>query len=651
MNCSEIRVKIINDYKSFKSGSEYLLSGNLILISGINGAGKSQLLESIQQGYSEIYINDLKITQNNIIKYSFKDNISLPNFGFYDYESVKQYSKIIINVFNNYKNRYIDFERIKKDNPTNYKELLGIENDELTDSYFLNGLGGSISFRNPNNNNHIDSKSISQNSIKDIINFIKLKYPNDFLSISDSEVLDCIPKDFIIKLEKEEIDDITRVFTEACRTRQQVMAEYGMTTEKFNNNKWLKTAPWTEINELFKKLNFNYRFADDFEYNIPFLKEEPQLYAFNNGRLNLSKKRSIDDLSDGEKSILRLVISTYNRKNDSVTKLLLLDEYDAVLNPSLIDNYYTVIKEYYLNKGIIVILTTHSSATIALAPENTNFYEIFRQENESPKIVKVSSDEYSDLRLISNYYNKISDSNKRLNELENEVQKLKEKINTFEKPLIITEGKTDWKHIKNAKEKLNNNNDYEFYTYEEDMGDATLENVALFQSKISNQNKRIFIFDSDNPKIISKVTEPGKNYKDWGHQVYSFVIPKPQIRDNEDLISIEHYYPDDILKQEIICEDGISRRIYCGNDFKTTSNSLDLTKRCNKKDFCGETKIHVMSGCGEEKVYAIDNEDNNSINYALTKNDFFEKIIRPNNDIELSKFTLILDIIKEIIDN
>ncbi|MDD4705783.1 MAG: hypothetical protein PHS24_01025 [Bacilli bacterium] len=650
MNYNEVIINVINEYKSFKAGSTFFFSGNLILISGINGAGKSQLLESIQNGNSEIYINNKRIFLNNIIKYSFKDNISLPNFGYYDYESVKQYNQIILNIYHNYKSLYTSYQSIKTSNPQNIQVMLGIERGMTEDNYYENNLNSSISIRNPNNHNSSISKNISKNSIKEIIDTLKTVHPTDFFEISDSEVLKCIPIDFILRFEREEIDDITRIFSESCRTREIIKGKYAMIPDTFNNKEWLKTAPWTEINELFAKLNFNYRFPDDFEYNIPFLKEEPQLYAFENDILDLNKKRSINDLSDGEKSILRLVITTYDRKNDNVTKLLLLDEYDAVLNPSLINNYYTVIKEYYINKGIVVMLTTHSSATIALAPEETSFYEIFRQENESPKIIKVSSEEYSDLRLIKKYYDKISNSNERLSELDNEVEKLKEIINTFEKPLIITEGKTDWKHIKNAKEKLKNNDEYDFYTYEEDMGDITLESVALFQSKISNQNKRIFIFDSDNTKIIPKVTEPGKNFKNWGNNVYSFVIPKPQIRNNEDLISIEHYYPDNILKKEIECEDRIIRRLYCGNDFMTTANSIDLTKRCNKKDFCGEMKLHVMSGCDQEKVYDIGNEDNKSTNYALTKNDFFEKIILSNDDIDLSKFTLILDIIKEIIE-
>ena len=132
--------------------------------------------------------------------------------------------------------------------------------------------------------------------------------------------------------------------------------------------------------------------------------------------------------------------------------------------------------------------------------------------------------------------------------------------------------------------------------------------------------------------------------------MYSFVIPKPGIREKEEAISIEHYYPDEILKKEITLEDGIVRRLYCGNDFQKTGINIETKKRCNKKECCGNDNIRVLSGTGQEKVFDLDNESNESTNYALSKDDFFEKIIKPSADIELSKFNLILDIIHEIIN-
>ena len=644
---AKIKIKFKQEYKSFKKDSEYEFDGNLNILSGINGAGKSQLLDCIKNDMTDIYIDGIKVLNRNIAKYSFRDNISLPSFGSYDYNITRQYNSCIINVYKNYLSLHNEYNRAKHNNPNFLNMHYGLPNDATFELFLENAINASITVKQGNNN---IGRQVSMHSILQIIEFVKKSYGEVPLELTDEQILGCIPSDFIIKLEDEEIDGITRIFTDAARLRVLEQANCGKKGIMFDNDEWLKFAPWTEINNLFEKLNFNYRFSEDYEYDIPNLKEEPKLFAFENNETNKRKIRQINDLSDGEKAILKLVILTYDRKEDNATKILLLDEYDATLNPSLIKDFYITIQEYYLDKGIIVLLSTHSPINIAMAPENSKYYEIFRQVDESPIIKEVSREEYRELEVLQTYYEKIKNPSERLKELEGENLKLKEKINSMTIPLVITEGKTDWKHIKNAKEKLNDNEQYDFFETTNDMGDSAILNILKAQSQISNVNKRIFIFDNDNKSIIKDVTEEGKKYKKWGNNVFSFVIPKPNIRLNEDGISIEHYYSDEVLKKEIVCEDAIVRRMYCGNDFLKNGNSKDLTKRCNKKNVCGDSVIRVLSGSSEEKVFDIDEEENNGVNYALSKDDFFENIIKPDNDIDLTSFHLILNIIKEIIE-
>ena len=90
--------------------------------------------------------------------------------------------------------------------------------------------------------------------------------------------------------------------------------------------------------------------------------------------------------------------------------------------------------------------------------------------------------------------------------------------------------------------------------------------------------------------------------------------------------------------------------MYCGNDFLKNGNSKDLTRRCNKKNVCGDGVIRVLSGSSDKKVFDIAEEENNGVNYALSKDDFFEKIIKIDDNIDLTNFHLILDTIKEIIE-
>ena len=82
----KLKIEILEDYKSYKKDTFYELEGDLILLSGINGSGKSQLLNIIANSTTEkiarnIYQNvssgaEIK-NSNNIMLLSFRDNINI----------------------------------------------------------------------------------------------------------------------------------------------------------------------------------------------------------------------------------------------------------------------------------------------------------------------------------------------------------------------------------------------------------------------------------------------------------------------------------------------------------------------------------------------------------------------------------------------
>jgi ABC-type uncharacterized transport system ATPase component len=85
-----------------------------------------------------------------------------------------------------------------------------------------------------------------------------------------------------------------------------------------------------------------------------------------------SKKCSFDDLSSGEKTILALVAAVFNFQVHTLPpKLVLLDEIDSSLHPSMIKNMYQVIEDVITSRGIKTMIVTHSPTTVALAPENS----------------------------------------------------------------------------------------------------------------------------------------------------------------------------------------------------------------------------------------------------------------------------------------
>ena len=80
------------------------------------------------------------------------------------------------------------------------------------------------------------------------------------------------------------------------------------------------------------------------------------------------------NLSSGERVLMALVASIYKSSSDNYfPDVLLLDELDASLHPSMMKNMLAVIRDIFLSKGVKVILVTHSPTTIALSPENSIF--------------------------------------------------------------------------------------------------------------------------------------------------------------------------------------------------------------------------------------------------------------------------------------
>jgi len=255
-------------------------------------------------------------------------------------------------------------------------------------------------------------------------------YPNNTkVAISKEEFFSALDDNFVWKEDDLFENQIGKLFYDFASKRHDEKARLGCLQGGFDNDKYIENAPWTILNNLFERLKFNYRFKKDYEFETPNLKEIPLIYSvLENGNVDESSPRQLKDLSDGEKSIISLTFALLNEKNRPMEKLLLLDEFDNTLNPSLIEALFIVIKDFFIEKGTMVIITTHSPVTISLAPEYARFYELFRQENDSPKIVEVNKEEYSELEIANRaFYEKIENQKERICKLEEKINQLKAK--------------------------------------------------------------------------------------------------------------------------------------------------------------------------------------------------------------------------------
>jgi RNA-directed DNA polymerase len=215
-----------------------------------------------------------------------------------------------------------------------------------------------------------------------------------------------------------------------------------------------------------------------------------------------------------------------------------------------------------------------------------------------------------------------------------------------EVPLVMTEGKTDWMHLEAALKSLGSNGfkllkpvDFKKIKDTDGMNDTELLKICQTYSRNHQPRKIICIFDRDNPPIINKVTDNGKNYKSWGNNVYSFAIPTPSHRTTDPKVSIELYYTDD----EIKTLDSDGRRLFLSSEFSPKS-ARHISENLNCTDY---SKIHDTF----TKIIDCNVYDDKERNVALSKMTFASNILNKKkhfDNFKFDEFIKIFDVINEI---
>jgi len=193
-------------------------------------------------------------------------------------------------------------------------------------------------------------------------------------SLSFEEFSRRLPDNYEFMIES---DDALQGLTHTFLTYQVRLAEELMEGNSLSEaQKKLGPAPWDVINHALSAAGFAYR--------TPKPAKLLERYEIRFESKFTDKILNANDLSSGEKVILRVVLWLYSSQNHKIfPKLYLLDEPDAHLHPSMTQQFMNVIKNVLVDQyNIRVILTTHSPSTVALAPEES----IFEMSRTAPRI-------------------------------------------------------------------------------------------------------------------------------------------------------------------------------------------------------------------------------------------------------------------------
>lgn len=289
--------------------------------------------------------------------------------------------------------------------------------------------------------------------------------------------------------------------------------------------------------------------------------------------LNTHRIPSLDHLSSGQ-SILFNLFATIIRYADKaninksirlgeIEGIVVIDEVDAHLDTDL--QHDVLPKLLKLFPHVQFILTTHSP--IFLLGMERQYGKDGFEIIEMPSGQLISTERFSE-------FNKAFESLKNTMAFEEELKiKVQNLLSSITKPIVLLEGKTDFKYIKKAFDMLDRNDIGERIEMDQVGGSSALDKLEIFYCKHNRllKHKLLLLYDCD-------INKKQKN------EGYLFIesIPKKEI-DCAFQSGIENLLPEDLLKSDYFLanENRFYRTKKINKDFVCT-----ITKELDKDEFC-----------------------------------------------------------------
>ncbi|MEO8666386.1 MAG: AAA family ATPase [Ignavibacteria bacterium] len=325
-------------YKSIEDFEWYDIP-DFCVITGPNGVGKTQILELInnfltnnQQGFQDLGLGTLNLEGLEISK---EQVIFLrSNFRVHD---PNETNLVTLQSHNQ------SFESVFKKFQRN--ENIG---NPLLEKYFLkiiNEIGK-------------DKNEISESEFS--------KHPKDYFiwkenSIFEQEVISKIFYTYFINDMSERANGLSQT---------DILKKIG-------------PPPWELINDIIRETNLPFKLNNPTEFGMTsnfFLKVT---------NIDTKEQIKLTELSSGEKILLSLGFWLYVSEEKKVfPKILLLDEPDAHLHPSMAKQFINSVYNVLVKKhGIKIIMSTHSPSTVAFAPDDS----IIEMKRFNPRFNRSSS--------------------------------------------------------------------------------------------------------------------------------------------------------------------------------------------------------------------------------------------------------------------
>lgn len=609
-----ISLKLTSRYKSLQEGFEWNNIPPFAVITGVNGVGKTQLLEVIK-GRSERPNNRSIIPQ---IDREITSAAGLENLIFSESTTQRGLSlNGMVEYVQNSDQRLVTIRNLEK-NITYYQNHInnGLSHiSQLTDRVEILQIRNNInSWRNEIRNLQKQKLNVHIYAYEEELSRIAKKLGKKVDELSEAEIREFAIDNFE---SLTNVDELTR-FIE--NENQRYMKRVTYLTENHQREEAdilvAQERPFQTINRIFRQFGFDY-----FDMLNPFPVDNKL-----NGEIRFQGKEGeivdYNSLSSGEQAIVQFVIWSYGQDfRGNRLNTMVLDEPDAHLHPSMCKMMVEIFSEMSAKKeigggGIRIIITTHSPSTVAFTPEGSLF--VMQREVDNKRSIRPTTSEDA-VEILSDGIFTFSRAMSQFTQLSS----------SQKQNLVFVEGKTDVKHFNKAMQMLGYDLDVEFF----DMHDATtLSNfITCTPARLFNKKSLIALFDCD------REGKKGYKGKDCGIEGVKEVTSEQSEGRSFCMI--------------IIPPAGMEK--YCPVEFLYSKEVLDVNNVLTKRNFNEFTNLITFSTPDEAKNLSEEYDKETSIRPFKVNDDrknVFSDEVQHFSDPEVFRgFKPTLDLIAAII--
>lgn len=353
-----MKIKLNAEYKSLKNLNEIDLP-DFVILTGLNGAGKSQLLQSIASNKAVLEDGGKALTKIKILS----DGLgAVTNTTFYG-SDLERFCIALEQKVNNFSYHRKNFSQ----STYNFDTFFSADEKSIIRAVLKSGKTG-------------DESDIDHISRSEILRHVPLDYvvPKKAPQYAPPELFQIdLSRAFKVYHIHQEDNDY-RCYLKEKKSKSDIEA---LLPAEFISK--YGEPPWILANEILASANMGYQFTTpegqgrDDQFTVKLVSQ------------STGAEISFADLSSGEKVIMALSLALYTAESDKeYPEVLLLDEPDCHLHPSMVGKLLAVLSEVFVcRRGIKVLMTTHSPSTVALAQEE-HLYMMFKEAGRLSKQTK-----------------------------------------------------------------------------------------------------------------------------------------------------------------------------------------------------------------------------------------------------------------------